>query len=93
MRCPVCGSEDSLSPLAEFDTASSMVRLMFKRPGFLESRPIFLVRHARVCRSCFAVVPFLDQHYQRKLAEEWDTLIPVAPDPKPETPPSPESPS
>lgn len=92
LRCPVCG-EESLSPLAEFDTASSNVRLMFKRPGFLETRPVFLVRQARVCRSCFAVVPFLDEQYRRKLIEEWDDLIPVAPDPKPETPPSPESPS
>ncbi|WP_156081302.1 hypothetical protein [Amycolatopsis vancoresmycina] len=70
-----------------------MARILFKRPGFLEPRPVFLVRHARVCRSCFAVVPFLDEQYQRKLAEEWDTLIPVAPDATPGTPPSPESPS
>ncbi|GHG44328.1 hypothetical protein GCM10017567_78320 [Amycolatopsis bullii] len=91
MRCPVCG-EESLSPLADLD-ASNWLVARFKRPGLLESRPSFAALHARVCRSCGALLPFLDQKQRDELAEEWDTLIPVAPDPKPETPPSPESPS
>ncbi|GLY34646.1 hypothetical protein Amsp01_006700 [Amycolatopsis sp. NBRC 101858] len=94
MRCPVCGTEDSLSPLADLAVDSGgWVRLLFKRPGFLESRPAVFARHGRACRSCHVVLPFLDEQNQSKLAEEWDTLIPVAPDPKPGTPPSPESPS
>ncbi|QKV78575.1 hypothetical protein [Amycolatopsis sp. Hca4] len=82
-----------MSPLADFDSSSGSLRLLFKRPGFLEARPIFLVGRARVCRSCLAVVPFLDQRHRQELAEKWDELIPVAPDPTPETPPSPGSPS
>ncbi|MFF1611763.1 hypothetical protein ACFVYA_28600 [Amycolatopsis sp. NPDC058278] len=91
MRCPVCG-EESLSPLADLDT-QNWVGLRFKRPGFLESRPFFSALHGRVCRSCGVVLPFLDQAQREKLAEEWADLIPVAPDPKPGIPPSPESPS
>ncbi|GAB3132702.1 hypothetical protein GCM10027258_00670 [Amycolatopsis stemonae] len=93
MRCPVCGAEDALSPLGELDPTEGYMRVRFKRPGFLEPRPTFFVRESRVCRSCGAVVPFLGQDQREKLAEEWDTLIPVAPDARPGTPPSPESPS
>ncbi len=91
MRCPVCG-EESLSPLADLDAANWLV-LRFKRPGFLESRPAFVGRRARACRSCGVVLPFLAQDDREKLAKEWDTLIPVAPDATPGTPPSPGSPS
>jgi hypothetical protein len=93
VRCPFCGAEGSLSPLGELDTVQAGVRLRFKRPGFLEPRPTFVAQHGRVCRSCGIVLPFLDQTYRDMLAEEWDSLIPVAPDATPETPRSPESPS
>jgi RNA polymerase subunit RPABC4/transcription elongation factor Spt4 len=91
VRCPVCG-EESLSPLAALDT-SHWLLAHFKRPGFLEPRPAFVASHARLCRSCGAVLPFLDQQNREELAEQWDDLIPVAPDVRPETPRSPESPS
>jgi hypothetical protein len=91
VRCPVCG-EESLSPLAELESARWLL-VRFKRPGFLEPRPYFVASHARLCRSCGALLPFLDQQNREKLAEEWADLIPVAPDARPETPPSPESPS
>lgn len=94
MRCPVCGTEDGLSPLADLAVdRGGWLALTFKRPGFLESRPAFFAQYGRVCRSCHVVLPFLDEQSRHRLAEEWDTLIPVAPDPKPGTPPSPESPS
>ncbi|WP_410587913.1 hypothetical protein [Amycolatopsis sp. lyj-23] len=93
MRCPVCGAEDSLSPLGELDVKWELPRLRFKRPDLLDARPAFAASRGRACRSCGVLLPFLDEKKLEKLREEFDELIPVAPDPTPETPPSPESPS
>lgn len=94
MRCPVCGAEDSLSSLGDFDAGwDRELRLRFKRPDLLDARPVFYPTRGRACRSCGAVLPFLDEKQLEKFREAFDELIPVAPDPTPGTPPSPGSPS
>ncbi|SFW68237.1 hypothetical protein [Amycolatopsis australiensis] len=93
MRCPVCGAEDSLSPLGDLDVKWDEIRLRFARPDLLDARPAFFASRGRACRSCGVLLPFLNGKQLEELREEFDELIPVAPDPKPGTLPSPECPS
>ncbi len=74
MRCGVCGSR-RLSPLAELrtvrasSTASTTLRLLFKRTGLFKARPGVDIPFGRACLDCGAVIMLIGEGARRRLNE------------------------